>query len=192
MIPDRIHTIVPSVFEFPVSRKTFHELGSSSLEELKDVRVGRWSDGARIGKGRERAFNANICVRPVSEIFSEGDRCKENITLSLHYMVSMCKDRRDPLVDNHAMGDVLKMYIILKTCVGQSRILKNLIFFYGYIFHIIDQLSKFTWEAINNDLVDFISICLSCFWTVGKVNDQLLCSYLAGGSKINVARICTT
>ena len=29
MIPDRVHTTVPSAFEFPASRKTFHELGSS-------------------------------------------------------------------------------------------------------------------------------------------------------------------
>ena len=34
-IPDRIHTTVPSAFEFPASRKTFHELGSSSLDEMK-------------------------------------------------------------------------------------------------------------------------------------------------------------
>ena len=40
MIPDRIHPTVPSEFEFPASRKTFHELGSSSLEEMKDVRFG--------------------------------------------------------------------------------------------------------------------------------------------------------
>ena len=33
--PDSYHT-----FEFPASRKTFHELGSSSLEEVKDVRFG--------------------------------------------------------------------------------------------------------------------------------------------------------
>ena len=31
---------------------------------------------------------------------SEGDRYKEIITLSLHYMVSICKDRRESLVDN--------------------------------------------------------------------------------------------
>ena len=36
-IPDRIHTTVPSAFEFPASRKTFQELESSSLEEMKDV-----------------------------------------------------------------------------------------------------------------------------------------------------------
>ena len=36
-IPDRINTTVPSAFECPASRKTFHELGSSSLEEMKDV-----------------------------------------------------------------------------------------------------------------------------------------------------------
>ena len=35
--------------------------------------------------------------------------CKENITLSLHYKVSMCKGRRESLVDNHIMSDVLKM-----------------------------------------------------------------------------------
>ena len=40
---------------------------------------------------------------------SEGDRYKENITLSLHYMVSMCKGRRKSLVDNHIMGNVQKM-----------------------------------------------------------------------------------
>ena len=48
-IPDRFHTTVPSAFEFPASRKTFHQLGSSSLEEMKDMRFGR-SDGASIGK----------------------------------------------------------------------------------------------------------------------------------------------
>ena len=32
---------------------------------------------------------------------SEDDRYKENITLSLHYMVSICKGRRESLVDNH-------------------------------------------------------------------------------------------
>ena len=36
----RIHTTVPSAFEFPASRKTFHELGSSSFEEMKDVGFG--------------------------------------------------------------------------------------------------------------------------------------------------------
>ena len=36
---------------------------------------------------------------------SEGDRYIENITLSLHYMVSMCKGRREYFVDNHTMGD---------------------------------------------------------------------------------------
>ena len=30
---------------------------------------------------------------------SEGDRYKENITFSLHYMVSMCKGRRESLVN---------------------------------------------------------------------------------------------
>ena len=34
-VPDRVHTTVPSAFEFPASRKTFHELGSSSLDEMK-------------------------------------------------------------------------------------------------------------------------------------------------------------
>ena len=29
--------------------------------------------------------------------------------LNLHYMVSMCKGRREPLVDNHIMGYILKM-----------------------------------------------------------------------------------
>ena len=37
-IPDQIHTTVLSAFEFPASRKTFHKVGSSSLEEMKDVR----------------------------------------------------------------------------------------------------------------------------------------------------------
>ena len=32
---------------------------------------------------------------------SEGERYKENITLSLRYVVSMCKGRRESLVDNH-------------------------------------------------------------------------------------------
>ena len=40
---------------------------------------------------------------------SEGDRYKENITLSLHYMVSMCKGCRESLVDNHIMGNIQKM-----------------------------------------------------------------------------------
>ena len=40
---------------------------------------------------------------------SEGDSYKENITLSLRYMVSMCKGRRESLVDNHIMGNVQKM-----------------------------------------------------------------------------------
>ena len=44
-----------------------------------------------------------------SNFQSEGDRYKENITLSLHYMVSMCKGRRESLVDNHIMGNVQKM-----------------------------------------------------------------------------------
>ena len=48
-------------------------------------------------------------ARPVSVIFNEGDRCKENITLSLHCVMSMCKGRRESLVDNHVMGDVLEM-----------------------------------------------------------------------------------
>ena len=56
LVPDRIHTTVPSAFEFPASRKTFHELESSSLEEMKwcvlDVEV--WYD---------------ICARSVSVIF---------------------------------------------------------------------------------------------------------------------------
>ena len=34
ILPDRIHTTVPSEFEFPASRKTLHELESSSLEEM--------------------------------------------------------------------------------------------------------------------------------------------------------------
>ena len=38
---------------------------------------------------------------------SEGDRFKEIITLRLHYMVSMCKGRRESLVDSIVMGDVL-------------------------------------------------------------------------------------
>ena len=33
-IPDRIHTTVPSAFEFPTSRKTLHELESSSIEVM--------------------------------------------------------------------------------------------------------------------------------------------------------------
>ena len=40
---------------------------------------------------------------------SEGDRYKENITLILHYMVSMCKGRRESLIDDHIMGNVQKM-----------------------------------------------------------------------------------
>ena len=40
---------------------------------------------------------------------SEGDRYKENMTLSLHYTVSMCKGRRESLVDNHIMGNVKMM-----------------------------------------------------------------------------------
>ena len=40
---------------------------------------------------------------------NEGDRYKENLTLSLHYMVSMYKGRRESLVDNHITGDVLEM-----------------------------------------------------------------------------------
>ena len=32
---------------------------------------------------------------------SEGDRYKENITLSLHYMVLMCKGRRESLVEGY-------------------------------------------------------------------------------------------
>ena len=33
-IPDRIPTTLPSAFEFPASRKTLHELESSSLEVM--------------------------------------------------------------------------------------------------------------------------------------------------------------
>ena len=44
-----------------------------------------------------------------SNFQSEGDRFKENITLSLHYMVSMCKGRHESLVHNHVMGTVQKM-----------------------------------------------------------------------------------
>ena len=44
-----------------------------------------------------------------SNFQSEGDHYKENTTLSLHYMVSMCKGRRESLVDNHIMGNVQKM-----------------------------------------------------------------------------------
>ena len=40
---------------------------------------------------------------------SEGDRYKENIMLSLHYMVSMCKGRHEYLVNNHIMDNVQKM-----------------------------------------------------------------------------------
>ena len=40
---------------------------------------------------------------------SEGDLYKENLTLSLHDMVSTCKGRRESLVNNHIMGNVLKM-----------------------------------------------------------------------------------
>ena len=36
-------------------------------------------------------------------------RYKENIMVSLHYMVSSCKGRHESLVDNHIMGDVPKM-----------------------------------------------------------------------------------
>ena len=39
----------------------------------------------------------------------EGDLYKENVTLSLHYMVSMFEGRRESLVDNHMMGNVQKM-----------------------------------------------------------------------------------
>ena len=42
---------------------------------------------------------------------------EENLTLSLHDMVSMCKGRRESLVDNHIMGNVLKM--------GNSRVITN-------------------------------------------------------------------
>ena len=40
---------------------------------------------------------------------SEGDLYKENIKLSFHYMVLMCKGRRESLVDNRIMGNVQKM-----------------------------------------------------------------------------------
>ena len=101
--------MVPSAFEFPASRNTFHELGSSSLEEMKDVRFGCWGDGARIGKGRrtnERLVRYNRAVGE-RNFQSEGDRYKENVTLSMHYM--MCKGRRESLVHNHIMGTVQKM-----------------------------------------------------------------------------------
>ena len=75
---------------------------------MKDVRFGCWGDGARIGKGRWNA-NERLMRRTLSagerNFQSEGDRYKENIALSLHYMVSM----RGSLVDNHIMGDVQKM-----------------------------------------------------------------------------------
>ena len=40
---------------------------------------------------------------------SEGDRYKENITLSLRYMMSMYKGRCESLIDNHIMVTVQKM-----------------------------------------------------------------------------------
>ena len=50
-----------------------------------------------------------MCAASEYNFQSEGDRYKENITLSLHYMVLMCKGRRDSLVDNHIMDNVQKI-----------------------------------------------------------------------------------
>ena len=56
---------------------------------------------------------------------SEGDRYKENITLSLHYMVSMCKCRRESVVGNHIMGNVQMMDKRRVTTDGDTRLIKR-------------------------------------------------------------------
>ena len=57
---------------------------------------------------REWAFNATY-ARSVSVIFKVRATATKNITLSLHYVVSVCKGRRESLVDDHTMCDVLGM-----------------------------------------------------------------------------------
>ena len=80
---------------------------------MNDVRFGCWGVARAPASDVEREWDKTHMrhMRAAGErnFQSEGDRYKENITLSLHYMVSMCKGHRESLVDNHIMGDVLKM-----------------------------------------------------------------------------------
>ena len=47
-IPDRFHTTVPSAFEFPASRKTLHELESSSLEVMIGMGGTDWMTNSNV------------------------------------------------------------------------------------------------------------------------------------------------
>ena len=58
-------------------------------------------------KWRETRMSGYCDVCAAGERNFQWRRFPEIITLDLYYMVSMCKGRRESLVDNHIMGDVL-------------------------------------------------------------------------------------